>query len=86
MIERKIKIINPTGLHARPAAVLNKLAAKFKSDIKLVVEDKEANIKSILAILAAGVGCGTDIVLKADGNDEKEAIEEIGSYLATLKE
>lgn len=86
MVERRIKIINKAGLHARPAAEINKLAMKFKSDIKLVASDKEADLKSILSIICAGVSCGSDVVLRADGNDEAMAIEELGDYLATLKE
>lgn len=86
MVERTIKIVNPTGLHARPAAELNKLAMKFSSDIKLATSDKEADLKSILSIICAGVSCGSDVVLRATGNDEAKAVEEVGNYLATLKE
>lgn len=76
-MEIKIKIIDPIGLHARPASIVVQQASKFKSNIKLIANGKEANLKSIMSIMALGVKTNTEITIIADGSDEKEALEKI---------
>src|SRR5689334_13221573 len=50
-----IVVPNPTGLHARPAAVLANLARAFKSSIKLQLGDRQANLRSVTSILSLEV-------------------------------
>ncbi len=76
-MEIKIKIIDPIGLHARPASIVVQQASKFKSNIKLIANGKEANLKSIMSIMALGVKTNTEITIIADGSDAKEALEKI---------
>lgn len=71
------KVIDPVGLHARPASVLSKEASKFASDIKLKCGDKEANLKSIMNVMALAVKTGAEITVEANGADEKEAVAAI---------
>jgi len=77
MIERDIEIRNKLGLHARAAAKLVHTAARFKSDIKVRKGDEEVDGKSILGILLLAAGRGSTIRVKADGPDEREAIDAI---------
>ena len=77
MIERDIEIKNKLGLHARAAAKLVHCAAKFRSDIKIRKGDEEVDGKSILGILLLAAGRGTIITIKANGEDEAEAVEAI---------
>ena len=69
-----IVVPNPTGLHARPAAVLADLAKKFKADIRLRRGDDQANAKSVVAIMGLEVGYGDKVNLVAQGPDADEAI------------
>ncbi|MDK2819899.1 MAG: HPr family phosphocarrier protein [Mycoplasmataceae bacterium] len=71
------KIIDPVGLHARPASITVSVASKFKSDIKIISGGKSGNLKSIMNIMAIGVKGGQEIVIEATGDDEKEAIQAI---------
>lgn len=75
MLETKVKIINPLGLHARAAAQLVRLAGKFKSSIKLERCDNfvMADAKSILSVLTLAAAKGTELKLSIDGMDELEA-------------
>ena len=75
MIEKIIEIKNRLGLHARPAAMLIKEASKYVSEIKVIKEGKEYNAKSIMDILNMGVAKEDKILIRAQGNDEKEAVE-----------
>ena len=45
MIKKSFRITSETGIHARPAAMIVKVANKFKSDITLSKDDDEINAK-----------------------------------------
>ncbi len=77
MIEKKVRITNKHGLHARPAAKLVQLAGKFKSDIKILKDGLEVNGKSIMGVMMLAAEPGSEIVLRVEGEDEKEAMEAI---------
>ncbi|AKX33757.1 phosphocarrier protein Hpr [Spiroplasma litorale] len=77
MTSFKAKVIDPVGLHARPASVLTKEASKFTSEIKIKTGDKEGNLKSIMNVMALAVKSGSEIIIEASGDDEKEAIAAI---------
>lgn len=77
MVKDKITLKNETGLHARPASELAKLAGSFASTIKLYVNDKIIDAKSILAIMSAGIKYNTEIEIECDGEDEEKALSEI---------
>lgn len=77
MKTEKVVLKNETGLHARPASELTKLASKFKCDIKIKAEEKEINPKSILSIMSAGVKVNTELEIICDGEDEEIAITEL---------
>ena len=72
-----IVIPNPTGLHARPAAVLASLAKGFRSSIKLQLGDQQANARSITAIMALDVRSGAVVHLLASGPDARAAVDKI---------
>lgn len=77
MISRDIEIKNKLGLHARAAAKLVHMAARFKCDIKIRKGDEEVDGKSILGILLLAAGRGSVITIKADGEDEREALDAV---------
>jgi len=77
-----IVIPNPTGLHARPAAVLASLAKGFRSSIKLQLGEQQANARSITAIMALDVRSGAIVHLLASGPDAPAAIDKIAPVVA----
>lgn len=81
MFKEEITLQNETGLHARPASLFVKESAKFKSDIKLIKENKEYNGKSIMGILSMGVAKGDKITIQAEGEDEETAVKELVDLL-----
>src|SRR5438046_2115947 len=80
MTERSVTIANKNGLHARPAAEIVKMAAKFKAEITLVRDDLEVNGKSIMGVMMLAAEFGSTLVLRADGPDAEAAV----GALATL--
>ena len=78
-----IVISNPSGLHARPAALLATEAKRFHSTVKVRRGDAEANAKSIVAIMSLDVKQGDKIVLVAEGPDARQAVEALTPLLAS---
>lgn len=76
-----VVIPNPTGLHARPAAVLSQLAQKYESTVQLKRGDDKANAKSVMAIMGMEVYQGQKIQVVAHGPDAAEAAREIAEAL-----
>lgn len=74
-MEKTVKILNESGLHARPAGVFVKKAATFLSDIRIEVNGKNVNGKSIMNLLSLGLKKDDEIKIIINGEDEKEAIE-----------
>ncbi len=77
MEEKKVKIKNQTGIHARPASMIVQKANNFSSDIFISKDNREANAKSIMGIMSLGISQSTKVTIKAKGEDEKKAVEEI---------
>ncbi|WP_028453962.1 phosphoenolpyruvate--protein phosphotransferase [Chitinilyticum litopenaei] len=76
-----VRIPNPTGLHARPAAVLSNAAKTHKSDVKLVRQGEEANAKSVVAIMGLEVKNGDEIRVRATGPDAQDAVNALVELL-----
>ena len=81
MISKNLTVVNPSGLHLRPAGVLSQTAMKFKSDITIVSGEKKIVAKSVLNVMAAGIKCGTEITLICDGEDEEEAMKTVSQAI-----
>ena len=79
MVEQKIKI--ESDLEARPAALFVQAANKFSSNIKVKVDNKTVNAKSIMGIISLGILDGQDVVIMADGDDEMNAVDELKKIL-----
>jgi len=82
MTERTIEIVNKNGLHARPAAEIVKLSAKFKSDITIVRDDLELNGKSIMGVMMLAAEFGSNIIVRANGPDAEQAVNAIADLVA----
>jgi phosphocarrier protein FPr len=77
-----VVVPNPTGLHARPAAVIASVAKGFRSTIKLQTGDRHANARSVTAIMAMDVSQGAKVQVVASGPDAAEAVEKLARILA----
>ena len=81
MAERTVQIVNKNGLHARPAAEIVKLAARYQSDIVVARDDLEVNGKSIMGVMMLAAECGSMLKLKADGPDADQALDALASLI-----
>ena len=86
MKSTQIVVMDPVGLHARPAALFVKLAGRFSSNVSIrnvSTSGKWANAKSILSVLTCGVKQGDTIEVKTEGADEAEAVEALEKLVAS---
>lgn len=75
MVEQKVMIHNPTGLHLRPAGVFCNVANQYKCQVLFQYGDTTANAKSVLSVLGACIKAGDEITIVCDGEDEKSALK-----------
>ena len=80
MSQKVIKVINPLGIHARPAAKIVECAGRFSSDIWLQYNGKEINAKSIMSVLMLAAPVDAELGLRIEGSDEslaRDALEQL---------
>lgn len=88
MVTRNITVKIPTGLEARPVAMLVQVASQFESSIYIESQDgtsKKVNAKSIMGMMTLGVNSGDKVVVTTSGPDEEDAIQKIEEYLNNEK-
>ncbi len=71
-------------LHARPAGLFVREAARFEAVVMVSANSKTANAKSILEVLGLGATGGTEVVIAASGDDAVEAAEHLARLVAEL--
>jgi Phosphotransferase System HPr (HPr) Family len=84
MTEKTVVVIDPSGIHARPATVLVGAAGGFDSDLKLEYNGNQVNLKSVMGVMSLAIPNGAEVKIIAEGSDEQEAIDTI--YAAMQKE
>jgi phosphocarrier protein HPr len=72
-----VVVLNPEGLHMRPADKLVRAATGFQCQIELERAGQVADCRSILSLLTLGAGQGCELILRAQGPDADEAIRVI---------
>lgn len=83
MTEKAIQINSDAGIHARPAMMLVKEAMKFPCEVFLIKDSVQANGKSIMSVLSLAITKGTRLTIRAEGEDEAEAVESIARLIQT---
>ena len=83
MQQRKLKIVNHLGLHARAAAKLVTLCSKYVSDVVIVANGRRANGRQFIAVLLLSASMGVQVSVEAKGPDEIEAITAVSRLIAT---
>ncbi|MBN1433475.1 HPr family phosphocarrier protein [Candidatus Fermentibacterales bacterium] len=77
MTERTVTVPNRLGIHARPAALIVRRASVFRSDVRLRFGSDEVNAKSIMGVMTLAAGKDSQLVVIAEGKDEKDAVDAI---------
>ena len=81
MPDLRLTVIDPSGLHARPAARFVQAASRYTSRIVIRHDGREADAKSLIALLGLTIRPSTEITLSADGPDADEALAALAAEL-----
>lgn len=81
-MEQEVEIVNRLGLHARAAAKLVHTAGAYRSRISLFKDGEEVDAKSILGVLLLAASQGTRVRIRAEGEDEAEAMQAVKALIA----
>lgn len=81
-MERDARIVNPLGMHARPAAEFVKVASRFKSAVEVRKDDLAVNGKSIMGVMMLAAECGSSLTIKTDGEDAEAAMHALLALVA----
>lgn len=85
MVTKKMTIGLPSGLEARPVAMLVQVASQFGSSIHVEYDNKRVNAKSIMGMMTLALHEGDEVSIVAEGEDEEAAITKIEEYLSQGK-
>ena len=77
-----VTVLNPHGLHARPAALFVQKAASFPCSVKVLKGGRSADAKSILGIMSLSIEPGETIQILAEGEQAEEALEALKQVAA----
>ena len=77
MVSKELKVLNESGIHARPAAAVVETCGKFQSHITFKKDEVRANAKSIMNIMLLAAEFGAVILVEAEGPDEWEALQAV---------
>lgn len=80
----KVKVADPLGVHARTAFILSDLAKGFSSSIWLKNNRGLASLTRPLEILKLQLRYQDEVLVMADGLDEKDALEMISHKLSEI--
>jgi phosphocarrier protein HPr len=84
--ETLVPLPESVDLHARPAADFVRTAMRFDASIQVGAGEREADAKSLLAVLALGAKGGTALRLRADGDDAPAALDALAGCVANYAE
>jgi multiphosphoryl transfer protein len=80
-ISRTVRIANPSGLHARPAAEIVEKAMDIEADVIITAGERHANACSITQVIALGAARGDVVTVSATGDEAAEAVDAVLSVL-----
>ncbi len=80
MVEKKVKVVSGNDV-SRQAALFVQTANKFSSNVRIKMDNKIINAKSLMGIISLGSFNSHDVIIITDGDDENDAAEELKEFL-----
>ncbi|MCF8035333.1 MAG: HPr family phosphocarrier protein [Desulfobacteraceae bacterium] len=78
-LSKEVTVTNELGLHARPAAMIAKLAMQAESNVWLIKEDEKVDASSIIDILSLSGTKDSRITLRIEDPSDTEVLEKIAA-------
>ena len=80
MIGFSYTIKDKTGIHARPAGFISKIARESKSEVVIEKDGKRVNAVKLMMLMGLGVKCGDRISVEVSGSDEQETFDRLKAF------
>lgn len=80
-MQTQITIINKLGLHARAAAKMSSLAARFDCRIQVDKDGRQVDAKSVMSLMLLAAAQGTELLLITDGPEQEAAMDAITALI-----
>jgi phosphocarrier protein HPr len=84
-MQKSFTIVNPTGIHARPARKIVETAKRFPFDIFLEKDGNQFSAKSLVKVLSVGAKMGDTVTVVAEGEQAEAALDAVGEVLASTE-
>ena len=79
-------VVLPVDLHARPAGRFTQEAARHAAQVTVAAGGKEVDARSVLLVMALGATAGTEITIRATGDDADQAADALAELLANVED
>lgn len=80
-ITEEVTIVNPLGMHARPAGLLVKVALQFQCEVHILKNGHRVNAKSIMGLLTLAAAQGTRLTVICKGHDARQAMDAVRALI-----
>jgi len=80
---RTLKVLNTTGLHARPAGLFIETANRFRAAIRVTKGGRKVDGKSVLGLMLLEITAGCELTITAEGEDEEQALAALSALIDT---
>lgn len=67
VLKKELVVQNKMGVHARPAAMIVRVANTYEGDVWVEKDGEEVNGKSIMGLMMLAAGQGSKLVFRVDG-------------------
>ncbi|MBN8526101.1 MAG: HPr family phosphocarrier protein [Planctomycetes bacterium] len=81
--EHTVVLTNRMGLHARPSTQIATTASRFSSDLTITKDDMTVDAKSVLELLMLAAECGSELTVRAEGDDAPAAVQAVVKLIET---
>lgn len=82
MPQQTVPIINEKGMHARAAALFAREASLHRASVYVSRDGLEVNGKSIMGVLMLAAYCGSEVLIRTEGEGAQEALDALVALVA----
>jgi phosphocarrier protein len=70
-LQKELVVQNKMGIHARPAAMIVRVANTYAGEVWVEKDDEQVNGKSIMGLMMLAAGKGSKLTIRAQGSVEE---------------
>lgn len=78
-----VSVVLTADLHARPAGQVTRSISAYDAQVRLVVDDRVADARSVLAVMGLGAVTGQTVTVTGEGSQAEAAVEAVAHVLNT---